>query len=190
MIATVCYALDLLTSLALIGNKDANSRQRVRDFVIPMATEQDALRPLLGSKVVAVGQKASAAMLALTTTALEDELQGVARDLVDALRLPLLAPYAGGSMGEEEEEDLDGLDAAEVAEVQDMRRMETFRFLSHHSGPMTRVLRGVQGMVSRWKTEDHFLPSTLHLLFPFFSQTLCLHAVLPGAEMAFYLLDK
>ncbi len=106
------------------------------------------------------------------------------RDLVDSLRA-VLANI-----------DLDALDAGE--EEAGGSPQDVYRSVNKVCGPVLRLLRGAQIFVSRLlAATEEVRPgasvvswSTLHLLFPVVRGVLSLQAVIPGTEMAFYLLDR
>lgn len=106
------------------------------------------------------------------------------RDIVDALRVVL---HAEG-------------DRAHEGTPQ-----EVFRYVNRLSGPVVRVLRAAQSMVTRTanraaQNQDVAIssptkaviaqPSTVHLLFPVLRGVLTLQGVLPNSEMAFAILDR
>lgn len=69
----------------------------------------------------------------------------------------------------------------------DWTAQDAFRHINKLNGPVLRLLRGAQLHVSRGHP---LLPSSVQLLYPVLREVLRLPTVIPGSEVAFFLLDR
>ena len=95
------------------------------------------------------------------------------RDAVDSLRVVLT--HVRADEGEESAQD-------------------SYRAVNRLSSPVLRLLRGVQVYVNKVLAHEDqsggvLCASTTHFVLPVVTAVLSLHSVIPGSEMAFFLLD-
>jgi hypothetical protein len=86
--------------------------------------------------------------------------------------------------------------AADLTLLSDGDLQDAYRRITRLSAPILRLLRGVQVVLNRRAPSAESVanrmplsPSTIHVLLPVIMEVLVLQAVIPGSEMAFYLLD-